>query len=105
MMWKTEHGFSASCEAIAKGMFDMMPDEYRSALAFGMLPGPLMQLAEEQFRETCVRTELRRFGIAETPETMTKWCAAVNQKVVSEFNHQLALAMLAEAKDRGELVV
>lgn len=98
-------GVTGDCEAIAKGIYEMMPEEYRTALAFGMLPAPFMQQAEQMFREKVARAELKRYGISEEPGNFKKWCAAVRDEVIHEFNHELALAMLGEAKRQGALLV
>jgi len=102
---KMKYGYTADFEAIAAGIYRMLPEEYKAALAFGMCPAPFMEQAEQLFREKCARAELERYGIPEDPGNFKKWCAAVKRDVIQEFNHQLALAMLAEAKRQGALVV
>ncbi len=53
----TLHGMVVDEDQIARGIYDLMPENYRNALAMGMLPGPIMdglgrQLAERYDRHT-----------------------------------------------------
>lgn len=98
-------GVEADFEAIARGLYAIMDAEMLSALAFGMLPAKLMELAEREFRYRLVRPQMEAYGVEATPENIRKWGAAVKAEVVSEFNHELAVAMLQEAKRHNALVV
>jgi hypothetical protein len=98
-------GVEADFEAIARGLYAIMDAEMLSALAFGMLPAKLMELAEREFRYRLVRSQMKAYGVEATPENIRKWGAAVKADVVSEFNHELAVAMLGQAKAAGQLVV
>jgi hypothetical protein len=44
----TIHGMTVDEGAIAAGIYGMMNGDYRAALAFGMLPAPMMGLLEKQ---------------------------------------------------------
>ncbi|MEA3224760.1 MAG: hypothetical protein U9Q07_02335 [Planctomycetota bacterium] len=105
MMKKMKSGFRGDFEAIASDIYGALDNNYRNALALGMLPAPLMQLAETSFREKLAIDEIRRYEIPENTETLKKFAAAIQPEVIREFNRALALAMLTEAKRRGALVV
>ena len=91
--------------AIAKGIYDMMPEEYKSALAFGMCPAPFMNMAEKHFKENIASASIRKAGDEVTEEGLAICIKYMDKTLVRAFNHSLALAMLHEAKDRGALVV
>lgn len=98
-------GVQADFDAIARGLYAMMDGEMRAALAFGMLPAKLMELVEREFRYALARLQMEAYDVEATPKNIRKWGAAVKAEVVSEFNHELAVAMLQEAKRYGPLVV
>ena len=91
--------------AIAKGIYDMMPEEYKSALAFGMCPAPFMDMAEENFKRNIAEASIRKSGDEPTEEGISTCVKYLDKELVRAFNHLLALAMLNEAKRNGALVV
>jgi hypothetical protein len=101
-------GFTANYKAIAEGMFRILQDmaekgddSYITALAFGMLPAPLMQMAEDNFVEKLAQPAI---DIGCSKDRAIK--AVRDHKVeVREFNHSLAVALLSVAKANNNLVV
>jgi hypothetical protein len=101
--------FTGDLGAIARGIIDLMgslPDEsYINALTLGMLPAPLMEQAEKSFREKIARETLAQYAIPQEDELVARWAACVKDECIREFNHELACAVLAEAKTRHILCV
>ena len=96
---------SVDFAAIAKGIYKMLPEEYVSALAFGMCPAPFMDLAEKEFKRKIASSSIRKSGDDPTEESITYCVQFIDRAIVNAFNHLLALAMLGEAKRNGALVV
>ena len=93
-------------DGLACGMLDMidtMPDaeSYKGALAFGMLPAPLMDMASRQTSEKlgeALGTEnLSPDGRMAVDERLAVW--------LREFNDKLGKAMYKHASARGLMVV
>ena len=91
--------------AMAKGIYELLPEEYVSALAFGMCPAPFMDLAEKEFKRKIASASIRKSGDEPTEESITYCVQFIDKAIVNAFNHLLALAMLGEAKRNGALVV
>ena len=91
--------------AIAKGVYAMFTEEERMIMAFGMFPLVKMELAEKEMRRKCALIALEYAKSAKTDENIEEWSQAVDKDVVKEFNHQLSIAILAEAKAANMLVV
>jgi len=91
--------------AIAKGIYAMFTEDERVVMAFGMFPHAKMELAEKEMRRKCALIALEYAEIAATDENIEEWSQAVDKDVVKEFNHQLSVAILTEAKAANMLVV
>lgn len=108
-MWNMKRlkqsGIVANYEAIARGIFDMLPGEYLGALAFGMCPAPFMELAEKEFVRKIVISSLRRSGTPETQENIDFCAQRIDKELPREFSHNLTLALLKVAKEKGILRV
>lgn len=101
-------GFTANYKAIAQGIFEMLKDmanqgdeSYLTALAFGMMPAPLMTMAEKAFVEKLAEPAIK---IGCPPKTAVK-AIRESKKEIAEFNHRLTLAILDVAKENKNLVV
>ena len=100
--------FTANYKAIAEGIYSMLCDmakkgdeSYLTALAFGMLPAPLMEMAEKEFVRKLAEPAIK-IGC---PEDLAKKAVRDSKVEVKEFNHQLSLALLKTAKEHNNLVV
>jgi len=91
--------------AIAKGMYDMFTEDDKVVMAFGMFPHARMELAEKEMRRKCALIALEYAEIESTDENIEEWAQAVDKDVVKEFNHQLSVAILSEAKAANMLIV
>lgn len=101
-------GFTANYKAIAEGIFKMLEDmaskgdeSYLTALAFGMMPAPLMQMAEKHFVEKLAEPAVK-IGC---PKELAIKAVRNNKAEIKEFNHSLTLAILNVAKENKNLVV
>ena len=99
--------FTADYKAIAKGIFSILQDmaekgdeSYLTALAFGMMPAPLMEMAEKQLVEKLAAPSIR-YGF---PKEMAIK-AVKEENCVKEFGRKLAVALLGVAKENNNLVV
>ena len=67
-------GITVDAKAIAHDIYGMMDDTYRGALAFGMLPGPLMELLRkhlvQKFDDIAQDRWQSKYGAIPTPETV-----------------------------------
>ena len=106
--------FTADYEKLAKGIYEILldmeskgDDTYLCALAFGMLPAPIMQIAEDQFIEKLASENVQRYGttVIEDPGLFAGSKREIKAKHASEFNHGLACALLRVASDVGLMVV
>ena len=106
--------FTADYKKIAKGIYEILldmeskgDDTYLGALAFGMLPAPIMQMAEDQFLDKLAGENLQRQGYTAIgePHLFTESKRVIKIKHASEFNHQLGLALYRVASDVGLMVV
>ena len=91
--------------AIAKGVYAMFTEDEKTVMAFGMFPLGKMELAEKEMRRKCALLAMEQAGVATTDANIAEWSRAINKDVVSEFNHQLSVAILAKAKAANMLVV
>ena len=98
-------GIKVNYPAIAKGVYAMFTEDEKAVMAFGMFPLGKMELAEKEMRRKCARIALDHCDIEATEEAIAEWSAAVDKDVVSDFNHNLSVAILTEAKTAGMLVV
>jgi hypothetical protein len=105
---RTMAKFTANYQAIAQGIYAMLKDmadkgdeSYITALAFGMLPAPLMQMAEKEFVRKLAEPAIK-IGC---PTDLAQKAVRDSKKEVIEFNHQLSLALLRVAKENNNLVV
>lgn len=100
--------FRADYKAIAQGIYDMLVDmankgdeSYLTALAFGMMPAPLMEQAERAFV-----SKLAEPAIAiGCPRDMAERAVKDSKTEIAEFMHKLTLAILQVAKENHNLVV
>jgi len=101
---------------LAAGFLDMMPDNYRGALAFGMLPAPMMQRLEDGLKDKAAvifsgpedifrPDEVEALKAGGLFETMLNLSAHERDKWVKETMHILTLAIYEEARKRGILRV
>jgi len=101
--------FEADYEPIAKGIFAMLVDmsnkgdeSYLTALAFGMLPAPLMDMAENQFIEKIAEPSIKLgFGKDAVIRTIKK----TERDTINKFMKGLSVAILKVAKENNNLVV
>lgn len=92
-------------DAIARGIYKMIPENYKAALAFGMCPAPFMELAEKEFKRKIVVSSMKRTGQTINEKEIEFGISLLNKDLVNEFNKELALALLREAKRNNALVV
>jgi len=90
---------------LAKGVYGMFTQDERVVMAFGMFPHIRMELVEKEFRRKCALIALEYAEIAATDENIEEWSQAVDKDAVKEFNHQLSVAILTEAKAANMLIV
>ena len=100
--------FTANYKAIAQGIFEMLKDmadkgdeSYLTALAFGMMPAPLMEMAEKSFVEKLAEPAIE-IGC---PRNTAIQAVKDSKKEIKEFNCNLTLAILEVAKENKNLVV
>jgi len=91
--------------AIAKGIYSMFTEDEKVVMAFGMFPLAKMELAEKEMRRKCALIALEYAEIDATDENIEEWSQAVDKNVIKEFNHQLSVAILSEAKSANMLMV
>ena len=91
--------------AIAKGIYSMFTEDEKVVMAFGMFPHARMELAEKEFRRKCALIALEYAEIDAIDENIEEWTKAVDKDVIKEFNHQLSVAILLEAKAANMLIV
>lgn len=101
----SQSNIDVNFKAIAAGIYKMMPEEYKTALAFGMCPAPFMNMAEKEFKRKIVISSITKSGDKPTEDGIATCTKYLDKKLVESFNHLLALAMLREAKRNGALVV
>lgn len=101
--------FKADYKAIAEGIFGFLQDaaekgdeSYLAALAFGMLPAPFMNMAENSFIEKLAEPSVK-LGLP--LQSVIKTIKKDHKDTISEFNHQLSLELLRVAKKNNNLVV
>lgn len=101
---------------LALGFVDLietMPENYQAAFAFGMLPDPLMKIAEKELKRkieplvTSSAEGLSALGLID--KQWQKDQAEEESKhlksLVAEAMHTLSVAVLREGKKRGIVVV
>jgi len=91
--------------AIAKGVYAMFTEDEKTVMAFGMFPLGKMELAEKEMRRKCALLAMKHAEVATTDENIAEWARAINKDVVADFNHQLSVAILSEAKAANMLIV
>lgn len=91
------HGLNVNTHAIAKGIFDMIPDDDRTCMVFGMLPLAWMDMAERLIREQLAMTQYRNLE----GDELELFAKAVKPKIVSDIMQQLAADMLGIATEHG----
>lgn len=93
--------------AILESQAESGDDTYLTALAFGMMPGPIMDMAEKAFRDRIYQREAAHFGL--TAEHLKDILQGSQQKemeaAVNEFMQELSVAILAVASRKEILVV
>ena len=89
-------------EAIGQGIYDMMPENDKAVVAFGMMPKKFMDLAVEEFKAKIIRIAAEQLSI---PEEDASNVLRPKKEVVRNFEHNLCLAILGAAKSAGKLVV
>jgi hypothetical protein len=113
------YGIELDCRAVAKGLIDMtmtMDDNYQGALAFGMLPAPLMEILGKQLKEKFVdlvqlsypasdvilnNTEYRNVLLEEYGITFDE----AMDKFTKKASKEIGTIMYQVASERGILVV
>lgn len=93
--------------AIVESWAEAGDDTYLSALSFGMMPNPLMEMVEKAYIKKIYQREAARFGM--TVEQLEANLQGQSQKqmteAVNEFMKELSLAILNVASRKEILVV
>jgi hypothetical protein len=103
--------FTADYEPIAQGIYQMLldmeskgDDTYLSALAFGMLPAPLMEMAENSFVDKMCQKTIE-LGIPKNRATKVFRESQEGKDLIHNFVHGLSCALLHVAKENNILRV
>jgi len=99
---------------IAEGIIDILEswaasgdDTYLNALAFGMMPNPLMEMVEKAFTDKIYEREAARFGVSvEQLKTHLQGTKQAEMKAaVDEFMRELSITILNVAARKDILLV
>lgn len=90
---------------LAKGVYGMFTQDEKIVMAFGLFPHVRMELVEKEFRRKCALIALEYAEIATTDKNIEEWSQAVDKDAITDFNHQLSVAILTEAKSANMLIV
>jgi len=82
---------------------EMPDDSYVAALAFGMLPAPLMEMCETQIKEKLQREACRHYEMDPTEKNLDM--IEPEKKQVAEIMHEISLALYRVASEEKLLVV
>ena len=106
------YGINVDADAIAKGLLDMVPelgDAYEGALAFGMLPAPLMEslrgilgdkwdaIVKEQGGEASIDA-IAELGLPDMADDMRAELATRRAKWIAHVEREVTLAMYHHAE-------
>jgi hypothetical protein len=90
-------GLKINAAAIGAGLYDIIEQRDQAALvAFGMLPADLMNMLKQQLCDKF--TTLAKAQGAELPADELK-------ELVRDTEHQVAVAIYAEASRKGKMIV
>ncbi len=93
-------------EKLGAGMYDMLADENRGVIAFGMIPLELMEMATRLMKEKAAKLLCEQWEI-ENPdqEMLDNFASAIKQEFINEFEKNLTVSILNAAQDAGQLMV
>ena len=92
-------------KAIAQGIYNMTMelDDYKDALAFGMLPAPLMEMMERNLKDKLLESCCALFGWKPTKENLG--LLNLNKKKYNDLVHDISLEIYHIAKESGLMIV
>ena len=94
MIKKLKAGGTIDADAIARGIYEMMPNEYRWALKYGMLPAPIMESLkaslEQKAEDMAKNTAEKAFGFCPKNDCANKTWKA---EFVSECMQAVTLSL------------
>ena len=90
-------GVKIDAEGLAAGIFNLIPDEDRACMVYGMLPKKWMDLVEAQLREKVARDRYPQAGSDEV-EVLA---GMVRKDLIAELMKAVAVALIKEATEQG----
>ena len=94
----TTHGITINLDAIAKGMMEeVIPEDEKFCMAYGMLPAKWMELAE-----IVLRTKITHAAYPTAKgEELKIFNRAIKPEIINTIMQGLSAALLKEAKAAG----
>lgn len=103
------HGFTIDAAAIARGTWDMMPDEDRAPMVLGMIPLQWHDMVKRLVREKIAAEYVARFGVAPNDDSRFIGTGGELGETFADFVqaivNQWASDLLGCAKRDGVLIV
>ena len=89
---------------VGRGTYDILLDEDRAPIAYGMAPKPLIDKIETMFRERIAFLFMKECGFPEDKDFQGELAKHVNPEVVNEALRQFHIGLLEGAKEAGNLL-
>ena len=98
--------FKIDIKPLARGFYDMideLPECYTNAIAFGMLPAPLMEMIERNIKDKMLELCCKSYGMAPTDDNKSFFVLPPHK--LADLNRAISVEILHVANEKGVLFV
>ena len=93
-------------ESLGKGIYEILTDNHKAAVAFGMIPLEIMQSATDNFKRRCVELFCDEHGLEDVSRDFIEHVKekAIRKEVIIDFERNLTVAIMREAENQGKMI-
>ena len=92
--------------SLGKGIYEILTEDDKAVVAFGMIPLEVIQSATDNFKRRCAEFFCDEYGLENVSKDFIEHVKekAIRKEVINDFEHNLTVAIMQEAKNQGKMI-
>jgi hypothetical protein len=90
---------NVNCEKIGAGLYDMMDDDLKGIVAFGMIPKEIMDFVVDCVKSKIGKDCAEKFDL--DPKEIEK---AISKDFINKFEREVTIAIFNRANELGKMI-
>ncbi len=95
---------STNYAAIGQGIYDMLSEEHKAIVSFGMIPLEIIELFESNYKKVLVEKWCAKQGLT-VDDFITDLTEEIPQEMVNDATHKVTIEIFTAAQKAGKMLV